>query len=112
MFSNEGGTPVTTLLANGNAGIHAPRIPEPQTNRLKTAGQVNILVVDDDPAIGRLINAALAENDFTVHIVSDPAQVEARLKSQTYHLILLDYVIPGLKAEQVMEWVRTYQADA
>jgi DNA-binding response OmpR family regulator len=111
-FINEGGTPVTTLLANGNAGIHTPRIAELQPARLQTAGQVNILVVDDDPAIGRLISAALAANDFHVHVVSDPAQVEARLKSQPYQLILLDYVLPGLQAEQVMEWVRNVQADA
>lgn len=103
---------MTTLLANGNAGIHTPRIAELQPARLQTAGQVNILVVDDDPAIGRLISAALAANDFHVHVVSDPAQVEARLKSQPYQLILLDYVLPGLQAEQVMEWVRNVQADA
>jgi DNA-binding response OmpR family regulator len=104
---------VTTLLANGNAGLNLPRAPETlPLNRLHTAGEVRILVVDDDPAIGRLICAALAGNEFTVHVVSDPGQVEDRLKSQTYHLILLDYVIPGLEAERVMEWVRNYQADA
>lgn len=106
---------MTTLIANGNA-VHAPRTPQPQTttqpNRLHTAGEVRILVVDDDAAIGRLITAALAGHDFTVHVVSDPAQVEDRLKSQEYHLILLDYVIPGLEPERVMEWVRTYQPDA
>jgi DNA-binding response OmpR family regulator len=102
------------LLANGNAAIHAPRVsdPQPQANRLHTAGDVRILVVDDDPAVGRLISAALAGNEFTVHVVSDPAQVEGRLKGQPYHLILLDYILPGLETEQVMEWVRTHQADA
>ena len=105
---------MTTLLANGNATIPAPRAPEPvpQANRLQSAGEVRILVVDDDPAIGRLIAAALAGNDFNIHVVSDPAQVEDRLKHQPYHLILLDYILPGLEAEQVMEWVRNYQADA
>ena len=105
---------MTTLLANGNATIPAPRAPEPvpQANRLQSAGDVRILVVDDDPAIGRLIAAALAGNDFNIHVVSDPTQVEDRLKHQPYHLILLDYILPGLEAEQVMEWVRAYQADA
>jgi len=105
---------VNALLANGNAGSHVPRAADtdPQPQRLLTAGEVHILVVDDDPAIGRLIAAALAGKEYTIHVVSDPAHVEDRLKNQTYQLILLDYVIPGLSAERVMEWVRTYQADA
>jgi DNA-binding response OmpR family regulator len=104
---------VTTLIANGNA-VHAPRAPQAQaqSNRLQSAGDVRILVIDDDAAIGRLIATALAGNDFSVQVVSDQAQVEERLKSQEYHLILLDYVIPGLTPERVMEWVRTYQPDA
>src|SRR5262245_5493997 len=38
--------------------------------------------------------------------------MEAQLRSQPYHVIILDYVIPGLESEQVMEWVREYQPDA
>ncbi len=105
-----------TLIPNGNGHSHSAfgtmTNPEPQSNRLHASGDVHILVVDDDPAIGRLISAALAGNDFTVHVVADPHQIEAKIKSQTYHVVILDYVIPGLESEQVMEWIRTYQAEA
>jgi len=106
---------VKTLIpnSNGHGTISASRIPEAlPTQRLHTAGEVRLLVIDDDAAVGRLISAALAINDFTVHVVSDPLQIEAQLRKQPYHIVILDYVIPGLESSQVMDWVRTYQADA
>ena len=99
--------------SNGNGTLASPRIHEAlATNRLHTAGEVRLLVVDDDPAVGRLISAALAVNDFTVHVVSNPQDIEAQLKKQPYHIVILDYVIPGLESSQVMDWVRTNQPDA
>jgi DNA-binding response OmpR family regulator len=79
---------------------------------LYCAGTVSILVVDDDDAVCRVIQAALARKDFTVEAVSDPALIEARLRSQEYHVIILDYVIPGLQSEQVLSWVREHQPEA
>jgi CheY-like chemotaxis protein len=74
--------------------------------------EVRILVMDDDSAVCRVIQAALAPNDFKVDVVSDPTQVEAALRLQAYHLIILDYVIPGLESERVLGWVRELQPQA
>jgi DNA-binding NtrC family response regulator len=38
--------------------------------------------------------------------------VEAALRSQPYHLIVLDYNLPPLAPEQVLEWVRQHQPEA
>jgi DNA-binding NtrC family response regulator len=73
---------------------------------------VRILVLDDDDAVCRVIQAALAPNDFRVEVVCDPAEMEAALKGGPYHLIVLDYVIPGLETEQVLTWVREHQPQA
>ena len=81
-------------------------------SRLHCSAEVRVLVLDDDASICRLIQAALAQHDFTVELVSDPSRIEAQLRGQTYHVIILDYVIPGLEAEQVLEWVREYQPEA
>lgn len=88
-------------------------VEEPKEHgRLYSAGEVRLLVLDDDPAIGRLIQAAMAQHDFQIDVVADTAQVESQLRHQPYHVIILDYVLPGLEPEQVMEWVRNYQPDA
>jgi CheY-like chemotaxis protein len=81
-------------------------------NGLYCSGEVRILVLDDDDAVCRVIQAALAPNDFKVEIVSDAARVEAALRSQPYHIVILDYVIPGLESEQVLGWVREAQPEA
>jgi DNA-binding NtrC family response regulator len=79
---------------------------------LYCAQEVRILVMDDDEQVGRVIQAALAPQDFVVEAVADPALMEAKLRERTYHVIILDYVIPGLAPEQLLGWVREYQPEA
>ncbi len=105
---------------NGSPGATAIEpAPAPQTNpgnrpqrRLYCASEVRLLVLDDDPSICRLIQAALAQREFTVDVVSDPALMEAQLRAGSYQLVILDYVIPGLESEQVLTWVREHQPEA
>jgi CheY-like chemotaxis protein len=81
-------------------------------NGLYCASEVHILILDDDQSVCRVMQEALAPNQFKVNAVSDPTQVEAALRSQPYHVILLDYVLPGLEPEQVLEWIKDYQPEA
>ena len=81
-------------------------------NALYRSSEVRILVLDDDEAVCRVIQAALAPNDFKVELVSDPTVIEQAIKRQPYHLIILDYVLPGLGAEQVLAWIREFQSQA
>jgi CheY-like chemotaxis protein len=90
----------------------AARGPAP-LRELHSSGDIRILVVDDEPGTCSLIQAALAARDFRVDTVSDPSMVEAALKATpAYHLIVLDYVIPGLEPDQVFAWIRDHQPDA
>jgi CheY-like chemotaxis protein len=82
------------------------------SNGLYRSGDVRILVMDDDASICRMIQAALGPNDFKIDVISDPTLMESAIKGQPYHLIILDYVIPGLESEQVLEWIREYQSQA
>ncbi|HEV3117434.1 MAG TPA: response regulator, partial [Gemmataceae bacterium] len=86
--------------------------PEKNSDELFCAGEVRILIVDDDPSVGRVIQSALARRDFFVDAVSDPAQMEAKIQERPYHIVILDYVIPGLESEKVLGWVREHQPEA
>jgi CheY-like chemotaxis protein len=86
--------------------------PSGDADGLCCASEVRILILDDDESVCRLIQTALARTEFTVDHVTDPAQVEAHLRGDPYHIIILDYCIPGLQSEQVLEWVREHQPDA
>jgi CheY-like chemotaxis protein len=79
---------------------------------LFAAGDIHILVLDDDELIGGMIQEVLTARGFHVDVVSDTRLVESQLTRNVYHLIILDYVLPGLEPEQVLDWLREYQADA
>jgi ActR/RegA family two-component response regulator len=86
---------------------------QPGPRELQSSGDIHILILDDDPHTCAVIQAALANRDFVIDVVSDPMLVEAALaRPNNYHLIVLDYVLPGLEAEQVFGWIRDSQPDA
>ena len=78
----------------------------------KTSTEIRLLILDDDPQTCHLIQALLANHGFSVDTLSDPSQVEGWLKGQQYHLIIMDYVLPGLEADQVFHWIHEHQPDA
>lgn len=85
-----------------------------KSDSLYCPNEVRILVVDDDEQICRLIQATLAAETFQVDAVSMPTEIEARIKDRSApcHLVILDYVIPGLESEEVLDWLREYQPEA
>jgi CheY-like chemotaxis protein/DNA-binding XRE family transcriptional regulator len=94
-----------------DAGAEAARGTE-EHNDLYCSGEVRILVMDDDDAICRLVKETFAPQGFVIDAISDPAGMETQLKTRSYHVIVLDYVIPTLPSEQILDWVREYQPDA
>jgi DNA-binding response OmpR family regulator len=85
---------------------------EKEEESLYCSGEVRILIVDDDASVTRVIQNALVRKDFTVDAVSDPMLVETQLQEKSYHIIILDYVLPGLESERVLGWIRNYQPDS
>jgi DNA-binding response OmpR family regulator len=81
-------------------------------NGLYCSGEVRILVMDDDETVCRLVHGALAPQGFVIDTISDPNGMEARLKTRSYHVVIVDYVIPGLASEQILEWLRVHQPEA
>lgn len=87
---------------------------QPSNRELQSSGDIRILILDDDPATCSVIQAALSNRDFLIDVVSDPQLVESTLAASPnqYHLIVLDYVLPGLEPDQVFSWIRDTQQEA
>lgn len=100
----------STIPAEG-AGPR-PRRRSREDNELYCSGEVNILVLDDDAAVCRFMATALGENDFSIDTVSEPSLMEAQIGSKNYHLVILDYVIPGLEFDKLVSRVRDLQPQA
>ncbi len=88
------------------------RRPLPDVGGLYRAGEVRVLILDDDPSVCNLMHAALAPNGFKIDVVSDPTEMEGVLRGGLYHIVILDYVIPGLESGRVLDWLREFQAEA
>ncbi len=111
-FSNEVDSLSRALLPAGSGPVPEERRPLPEVGGLYRAGEVRVLILDDDPSVCSLMHAALAPNGFTVDVVSEPIQMESVLRGAPYHVVILDYVIPGLEANQVLDWLREFQPEA
>lgn len=106
--------PANALTSSAGLGDDAieSHVQPADHSTLYCPSEVRILILDDDESICRMIQAALACSTFTVDTVSDPLLVQEALHRQTYQVIILDYVLPGLEAEQVLDWIRATQPDA
>jgi CheY-like chemotaxis protein len=80
--------------------------------RMYSAGDIRILVIDDDPAVGRLVQATLEGHEFVIEAISDPREVEPALRRAQVHVVILDYVIPGLDSTELLKLVQETQPDA
>ena len=89
---------------------------QPQSNGMPEyqfhGGDIRILVIDDDPAIGRLIQTALQNPQITIDTIAEADKVRGSLEAHPYHVILMDYVIPNLEATTILGWIKELQSDA
>ncbi|MFN8522334.1 MAG: response regulator transcription factor [Chloroflexota bacterium] len=65
-----------------------------------------VLVVEDDPRVGRLLQRALAEADHRVDLATDGEEGLQRAESGAYDLLVLDVMLPGLDGLEVARRLR------
>jgi two-component system OmpR family response regulator len=56
---------------------------------------VNILLVEDDAEISRMLRQALSENGFATYCVTSAAEMDSILTHRDIDLVLLDVMLPG-----------------
>ena len=66
----------------------------------------NILIVEDDPNIRKLVRVNLAKRGYTVSEAGDSHQAIALFQEVPVDLVLLDLVLPGLSGVDICTWIR------
>jgi two-component system KDP operon response regulator KdpE len=66
----------------------------------------NILIVEDDPSIRKLVRVNLVKRGYTVSEAEDSHQAIALFQQVPVDLVLLDLVLPGLSGVDVCTWIR------
>ena len=74
-----------------------------------TTAARHVLVVDDEPHIGRIIQMKLERGPYTVQLASDGVQALEVLRSDSQvDLVLLDIMMPYLSGFDVLQEVRSF----
>ncbi len=66
----------------------------------------NILIVEDDPNIRKLVRVNLVKRGYTVSEAADSHQAMALFQEVPVDLVLLDLMLPGLSGVDVCTWIR------
>jgi two-component system response regulator QseB len=72
---------------------------------------MRVLVVEDDPMIGRAVVAGLHEQGYAVDWVRDGAEAELALAHAVYDVALLDLALPRKDGLEVLKGVRRAKND-
>ena len=66
----------------------------------------DILIVEDDVAIARLMELYLKKEGFSVVGCADGDEAIEMLKVHTYRLLILDRMLPGKRGMEILRWLR------
>jgi len=67
---------------------------------------MRVLIVEDTPAVARLLKQSVAEAGFSPEVEGDGLSALARVQSDSFDLVLLDWMLPGLSGLEVCRRMR------
>jgi len=71
-----------------------------------TGPTLSILVLDDEPIVGKRLRPALAKSGYEVDVVESGAVALARLAARTYDIVVTDVRMEGVDGLEVLRQVR------
>ena len=66
----------------------------------------NILIVEDDPNIAKMIEATLSIGGYTCEVCDDGKEAVEWVRDRNYDLFLLDVMLPGMVGFEVIQHIR------
>jgi len=67
------------------------------------------LVVEDDPAIRRLVEKLLTRKKIEIETVTDGHAAIDRLRANRYSILILDLMVPGLNGFEIIDVIKREQ---
>ena len=64
------------------------------------------LIVEDDPAIRRLVEKLLSRRDMEIDTAHDGLTAVEKLRSRRYSVLILDLMVPELNGFEIIEFIK------
>lgn len=81
-------------------------IPEKPGMIKKAAGEkLQVMIIDDEPIVGRRLKPALTKYGFEVEVFVDPARARSRLNEKEFDIVVTDLRMEELDGLQILEHV-------
>jgi CheY-like chemotaxis protein len=71
-------------------------------------GDLSVLVLDDEPIVGKRLKPALEKSGFVVECFERPAEALARLQEKEFDIVVTDLRMEGMDGIQILEHVMTH----
>lgn len=68
-------------------------------------GELSLMVIDDEPIVGKRLKPALEKSGFTVECFESPAAAMARLAEKEFDIVVTDLRMEGMDGIQILEHV-------
>lgn len=79
--------------------------PEPETPKRSPDGGLRVMIIDDEPIVGKRLRPALEKHGFEVEVFVDPEKALARLRVQDFDIVVTDFRMEELDGIQVLTHV-------
>lgn len=73
---------------------------------MKYLKQIEILIVEDDNDINKILELIVKEQGYKATCCFSGTEAQLRLQQQSFNLILLDIMLPGLTGEELLREIR------
>ncbi len=70
--------------------------------------KIKILIVEDDNGINSMLQTALTREGYTCVGAYSGTEALLRLQNETFSLVILDLMLPGLEGQEVLRQVRNF----
>jgi len=78
----------------------------------ETGAEKDILIVEDDISIARLMEMYLSKAGLTISGCEDGDRAIRMLQDNVYRLVILDRMLPGRRGMEILRWMRRQQRTA
>jgi DNA-binding NtrC family response regulator len=73
--------------------------------------KIRILICDDDKDICDYMQTLLEKDGYIVKTISDPTKVEAEIRANEYHLLVVDLMMPKIHGIELVQRIRKIDTD-